>query len=31
MLDFLDEPDYELVSELDEYIKQWLNERGVKL
>jgi len=32
MLDFLCESDYELVpSELDEYIKQWLKEKGIKL
>jgi len=32
MLDCLDESDYELVpSELDEYIKQWLKEKGIKL
>jgi hypothetical protein len=32
MLDYLDESDYELVpSELDEYIRQWLKEKGIKL
>jgi len=30
-IDYLDESDYELVpSELDEYLRQWLNEKGVK-
>jgi hypothetical protein len=31
-IDYLDKDDYELVpSELDEYIKQWLKEKGIKL
>jgi hypothetical protein len=31
-INYLDQDDYELVpSELDEYIKQWLKEKGIKL